>query len=199
MSMSEFEKIEGSPQKAKKLSSRNLVGSSEGRPEADFYPTPADAVEALLDRETFEGQIWENSCGDGAICKVLEARGYRNILATDLVDRGYGEAPHDFITSPYTSDNIIMNPPFSLAQEFVELSLARTTGKVAMLGKIAFLEGQKRKPFFAATPLSKVYVFSKRVNFYRNGVKGSYSTSTMCFAWFVWEHGYEGEPVIRWI
>ena len=187
------------PQPKKKLTSRNLVGSSEGRPEADFYPTGKETVFALLDRERFEGSIWENSCGAGDICRALIERGYTDILATDLVDRGYGETPHDFITSPYRADNVIMNPPFSLAQQFVELSLARTTGKVAMLGKLQFLEGQKRKPFFESTPLKTVYVFSKRVNFYRNGVKGNLSTSTMCFAWFVWEHGYEGEPRVRWL
>jgi hypothetical protein len=196
--VNDFIKIADEPEKAK-ISARNLAGSSSGRPEADFYPTPRDAVEALLANEKFEGSIWENSCGDGAICRVLEDWGYENILATDLVDRGYGETGHDFLTSPYRADNVVMNPPFSMAQEFVELSLARTTGKVAMLGKLVFLEGQKRKPFFAATPLARVYVFSKRVNFYRGGEKGSYSTSTMCFAWFVWEHGYEGEPVVRWL
>jgi hypothetical protein len=195
--VNDFINLPGEP--APKITSRNLAGSSDGRPEGDFYPTPRDAVAALLDRETFEGSIWENSCGDGAICRVLEEYGYRDIRATDLVDRGYGETGHDFITSPYRADNVVMNPPFSMAQQFVELSLARTTGKVAMLGKLVFLEGQKRKPFFASTPLSRVYVFSKRVNFYRGGEKGSYSTSTMCFAWFVWKHGYTGEPVVRWL
>lgn len=23
--------------------------------------------------------------------------------------------------------------------------------------------------------------------------------STMCFAWFIWEKGFSGEPTIRWI
>lgn len=48
-----------------------------------------------------------------------------------------------------------------------------------------------------------VYVFSKRVNPLRNGLEvdenGKPWSSTMCFAWFVWEHGYTGEPCIRWI
>ncbi len=182
-----------------RITARNLAGSSSGRPEADYYPTPPEATEALLRNESFSGSIWENSCGAGHICRALIEHGYTDILATDLVDRGYGETGHDFITSPYRADNVIMNPPFSMAQQFVELSLARTTGKVAMLGKLQFLEGQKRKPFFEKTPLARVHVFSKRVNFYRNGEKGSYSTSTMAFAWFVWEHGYQGEPVIRWL
>ena len=25
------------------------------------------------------------------------------------------------------------------------------------------------------------------------------NSSTMAFAWFVWEIGYEGEPIIRWL
>lgn len=29
--------------------------------------------------------------------------------------------------------------------------------------------------------------------------KASHWSSTMCFAWFVWEHGFTGEPGIRWL
>lgn len=130
--------------------------------------------------------------------RVLEANGYR-VLSTDLVDRGYGEGNHDFFTSSYVADHIVTNPPYILAEQFVRNSLTKTTGKVAMLCKLAFLEGAKRRAFFAETPLARVYVFSKRISLYRNGEKGSYSSSMIAFAWFVWEHGYEGEPVIRWI
>ena len=65
------------------------------------------------------------------------------------------------------------------------------------------LEGRQRKDFFATHPPKAVYVFSKRVNPLRNGLEvdenGKPWSSTMCFAWFVWEHGYTGEPCIRWI
>jgi hypothetical protein len=177
----------------------SLVGSSTGRPEHDWYPTPPDATLALLRQETFDGSIWEPACGDGAISEVLAGFGYEDILSTDLIDRGYGEGEHDFFTSPHAADNIITNPPFKYAQEFVEHALDKTTGKVAMLCKLAFLEGQKRKEFFERTPLETVYVFSKRVNFYRDGEKGKLGTSMIAFAWFVWSHGYEGDPLIKWI
>ena len=72
-----------------------------------------------------------------------------------------------------------------------------------MFAKIQLLEGQDRKQMFLNTPLKTVYVFSKRQNPLRNGAeldeKGKPWSSTMCFAWFVWKQGYEGEPVIRWI
>ena len=55
----------------------------------DFYPTPPEAIRALLSVETFEGSIWEPACGDGAISKVLLEAGHE-VVSTDLIDRGYG-------------------------------------------------------------------------------------------------------------
>lgn len=176
---------------------QSLVGTSEGRPEFEFYPTPPEATEALLRVESFTGTLWEPACGDGAICRVFAAHGH-HMLATDLVDRGWGEAPHDFLTSPYTADNIVTNPPFTLAETFVRLSLARTTGKVAILGKLAFLEGAKRKAMFESTPLKKVYVFSKRLTMTRNGEKLP-NGGMIAFGWYIWEHGYTGQPTLGWL
>jgi hypothetical protein len=62
------------------------------RQEDNFYRTEAWATEALLrlpDVRLPNG-IWEPCCGDGAMARVLEAHGH-SIVATDLVDRGYGE------------------------------------------------------------------------------------------------------------
>ena len=54
------------------------------------------------------------------------------------------------------------------------------------------------------TPLRTVYVFKKRQQPMRNGksndeITGKKMSSTMAFAWFVWEKGYTGKPVIEWI
>lgn len=176
---------------------QSLVGSSAGRPADDYYPTPPEAVHALLGVEAFDGEIWEPACGDGAICRVLEEYGYP-LRATDLVDRGYGEAPHDFLTSTYTSTNIITNPPYRLAEKFVELSLARATHKVAMLCKLQFLEGVRRKNLFQTSPLARVWVFSKRLTMTRNGRQMD-AGGMICFAWFVWSHSHEGPPLIGWL
>lgn len=176
---------------------QSLVGTSEGRPDHDYYPTPPEATQALLSVEKFYGEIWEPACGDGAICRVLEATGH-TIKATDLIDRGYGETPHDFLTSPYTAVNIVTNPPFKLAEQFVRLSLERTTGKVAMLCKLQFLEGAKRKQMFENIPFKKVWVFSKRLSLTRNGEKME-NSGMIAFAWYIFEHGYTGDPTIGWL
>jgi len=98
---------------------------------------------------------------------------------------------------------VITNPPFSFAQAFIEKALCVASHKVIMFCKIQLLEGTARKEMFENTPLKRVYVFSKRVNPLRNGEekdeKGKPWASTMCFAWFVWEKGFSGEPVIKWI
>jgi hypothetical protein len=176
---------------------QSLVGTSEGRPDHDFYPTPREATLALLEVEEFTGDIWEPACGDGAISVVLEEFGHV-VKSSDLIDRGYGEGGKDFLFSTDTATNLITNPPFTLAEDFVRKALLTTTGKVAILGKLQFLEGAKRKKMFESTPLKAVYVFSKRLSMYRNGEKMK-NSGMIAFAWFVWEHGYEGKPTVSWL
>lgn len=177
---------------------QSLVGTSAGRPTDDFYCTPPEAVEALLGVEKFEGTIWEPAAGLGHISEVLKSHGHE-VISTDLIERGYGEGNHDFLTSKLTADNVITNPPFILSEKFVELSLQRTTGKVAILGKLQFLEGAKRRVMFESTPFKACYVFSKRIKMARNNNLEQYSSSMLAFAWFVWEHGYTGKPTLNWI
>ena len=74
-----------------------------------------------------------------------------------------------------------------------------------MFGKLQALEGQKRATFLETTPLKTVYVFKKRQQPMRNGSEidptngKKWASSTMAFAWFVWEKGYTGKPQIEWI
>lgn len=172
------------------------------RQKDDFYPTPERATKALLSVETFNGPVWEPACGDGAISKLFEEHGHR-VVSSDLVDRGYGESRIDFLME-YTSraPNIVTNPPFKLAVPFVRHSLKLTTGKVAMLLKIAFLEGQERAALFKESPLARVHVFSQRLAFVPGGSTEARKLDgggMMAFAWFVWEHGYTGPPQLGWI
>ena len=187
------------------LTGASLAGYSATRERVDndFYATPPESTIALLEREVFEGNILEPCCGQGHISEVLKDNGY-SVISNDLVDRGYGEHNEDFLESTdLEADNVITNPPFKYAKEFIEKSLEVTSGKVAMFCKIQLLEGVARREMFENTPLKTVYVFSKRQNPLRNGSpvdeNGKKWASTMCFAWFVWEHGYEGKPTIEWL
>ena len=85
--------------------------SKKNRKENDFYPTPPEATQALMDREKFSGRIYECACGDGAMSKVLIQNGY-SVDSTDLVDRGYGKPNIDFLTQDYSiyQQNLQLKP-----------------------------------------------------------------------------------------
>ena len=190
------------------LNGSSLAGGTpmRGRVENDYYATPPESTQALLNVLELNGSILEPACGEGHISEVLK-NNYPNseIVSTDLIDRGYGSGGINFLEHTYdrTFTNVITNPPFKYMREFVEKSLEISTDKVIMFGKIQFLEGQRRKEFLENSPLKYVYVFSERQNPMRNGSpvdeNGKKWSSTMCFAWYVWEKGYEGEPVVRWL
>jgi len=178
-------------------------GQKEGKPwgrdklnadPADFYPTPPYAVRALLEKENFGKEVWEPACGTGAISEVLREKKY-DVISTDIVDRGYGKL-EDFLTSTRRVESIVTNPPFSLAQEFVEKALQLTDHKVAMLLRLAFLETDKRYDLHMNSPLEWVYVFTSRLAMYRDGIKKK-GNNAVTYAWFVWRHGYEGPPQIQ--
>lgn len=187
------------------LTSSQIVGGSSiyGREENDYYATPASCTEKLLEKEHFVGSILEPCCGEGHISKTLKKYGFK-VSSNDLINRGYGETFKDFLTEDFKIyDNVITNPPFKYAQEFIEKSLSLSNNKVAIFAKLQLLEGVKRREMFKNSPLKKVYVFTKRQTPLRNGQalnpNGKKWASTMCFAWFVFEKGYNGQPMIDWI
>lgn len=173
--------------------------STDEREENDFYATEPKAVELLLELETFNKKVLEPSCGQGHISEVLVKHGY-DVTSRDLIDRGYGEVADFLQTNEKWDGDIITNPPFKCAQEFIEkaLSLIPDGNKVAFFLKLQFLEGQGRKDMFLENPPKVVYVSSSRLNCAKNGDFERYHSSSIAYAWFVWEKGYKGEPVIRW-
>lgn len=72
--------------------------------------------------------------------------------------------------------------------------------KVAMFLKIQFLEGKSRREMFRRYPPRVVYVSSARLHCAMNGDFEKYAKSNaICYAWYVWEKGYAGDTVLRWI
>ena len=97
--------------------------------------------------------------------------------------------------------DILTNPPYKYAKEFVEqgLKLVKEKRYVIMFLKIQFLEGQERRKLFNENPPKYVYVNSKRQTCYINGDMSKKLSSASCYCWFIWQKGFKGEPVIRWI
>lgn len=171
------------------------------REENDFYATDPIALEMLCDLETFSPTVWECACGQGHLAEVLKNRGY-NVISSDLVDRGYGYGNVDFLksTKPFDGD-IITNPPYKYAQEFVEhgLDIVTEGHKVVMFLKVQFLEGKARREMFEKYPPRVVYVSSSRLRCAMNGDFEKYAKSNaVAYAWFIWEKGFTGDTIVRW-
>ena len=175
--------------------------SAEERAGYDFYATDPRMAEELCKHVELVN-VWECACGAGHLAKVFERYGLLG-RATDIVDRGYGESGVDFLlqTEQWNGD-IVTNPPYKYAREFVEhaLRLVRNGSLVCMFLKLTFLEGQGRRGFFERYPPSNVIVSVKRVQCAKNGDFEKYplTVSAAAYAWFIWQKGYKGEPILSW-
>lgn len=191
-------------EKKKITNSMRTLGSTSitkaDREENDFYATEPKAVELLLAEETFDNNILEPCCGKKHITNILEQAGY-TVKSSDLIDRGVEADIQDFFEITDWGGDIISNPPYKNALDFVKhsLEIVKEGSKVAMFLKILFLEGKTRKEFFLENPPKVIYVASGRLNCAKNGDFDKYTTGAVCYAWFVWKKGFKGEPVVRWI
>ena len=180
--------------------------SDNEREQNDYYATDPKALEMLLELEQFYPYIWECACGEGHLSKVLEKHGYK-VRSSDIVDRGYpGTEILDFLKVSQSdadkqySRDIITNPPYKYAKEFVEhaLDISIDGTKVAMFLKLQFLEGKARRELFKKYPPAKVYVSSERLKCAPHGEFEKLKSSAVAYAWFIWEKGYNGETIVRW-
>lgn len=182
----------------------SATGRGAARQAYDFYATPRESVYSFLDN--FEGislsdRILEPSAGNGNIIQALRDRGFTNQI--DAVEIRPEEWKHlegiadnvilgDFFDyDPGLGyDVIIGNPPYRLAQEFVDkaLELLAPGGLLVFLLRTAFLESEKRFSWWQEHPLSGLYTLHKRPCFTGKG------TDATSYSWFVWERGGDWQP-----
>ena len=185
-----------------------MLGASnhteEERQKEDYYATDPIAVELLLDLETFNKDVWECACGEKHLSNVLEKRGF-NVRSSDIIKRCDDIEEYDFLKKENIEWNgdIITNPPYKYAEEFIykALQIIPTGNKVAMFLRLQFLEGKKRKQLFTNFPPSKVLISSSRIICAKNADFEKMKQgggSAVAFAWFIWEKGFQGDPIIKW-
>lgn len=174
------------------------------REQDDYYATDSIAIDVLLSKITLSHHVWECACGAGDLSKRLMEYGYK-VKSTDLVYRGFGDGGVDFLQChEYFDGDIITNPPYKYAQDFIEhaLTLIPSGRRVFMFLRLQFLEGKARRKLFDTGQLRTVYVSSSRILCAKNGefekMRQSGGSAMAC-AWFEFEKGYDWKPVIEWI
>ena len=171
----------------------------------DWYVEPAHAVDALLDVEAFDGEVWDPACGSGNIPTTCGARGIRAV-GSDIADRGYGVTGSDFLSLDFRTSfmpaahHIITNPPFSLAMEFALRGLRCVPGKVCILQRTVWLEGERRhRELFSKGHLARVWQFRKRISMPPGGADVPAQGGSVAFAWFVFCHDHQGPWAGGWL
>lgn len=165
------------------------------RVENDFYPTPWQITEALLNRVDVFGAVLEPCAGNGAISDLLEERDGVDVWATDLTYRQL--VPRDATTQKFWDhwgkhDWVITNPPFNCAAEILAHAWKHSTVGCAFLLRLSFLEptNQRADQLKAlADSMTHLIPVSPRPKFRRDK---SGSDSVTC-AWFVWDHRWSWE------
>jgi len=179
------------------------VNPDAKREENDYYATDPNAmriVVPLLKELGISNNIWECSCGEGHLSKVLVEQGF-NVRSTDLINRGFGEVQNFLTRTEKWNGDILTNPPFKLAEEFVEKSmeLLEDGNKAIFFLKVQFLESESRKKLFEKYNPKFVIVNSKRQQCAMNGDFEHYHVNTICYCWFIFEKGYKGDSKLLWV
>lgn len=160
---------------AKKITDNAIVGYGDHRSDRDFYPTPPEATQALINYLQIpkDKVIWECACGSGRMVDVLEKNGY-TVVATDIAG-GY-----DFLMHEEKCDWIITNPPFFMADKFINRA-ADLGVPFAFLLKSQYWHSKKRLTLFDDHTPSAILPLTWRPDFTGQG------GSLMDMIWCVWD------------
>jgi hypothetical protein len=120
------------------------------------------------------------------------AEAFGAVLASDVHDYGFGYPVRDYLFGPISDFDpthwTITNPPFRLAEQFIERALELSKVGCAMLVRSAFLEGVGRfERLFGKRPPTTILQFSERVVMHKGRLAPEGSTAT-AYCWVVWEH-----------
>jgi hypothetical protein len=90
-----------------------------------------------------------------ARCHAYSSKPAVAFLAPTIHERGYAESGRD-LSWKHKATNIVTNPPYNSAG-FVGAGLQKASRKLALLLRLAFLEGNRANTLFAKTPPARVW------------------------------------------
>jgi predicted RNA methylase len=205
---------------AQNRSSAVMAQRKEAHDSLDDFPTPPWATRALLrhvlalvvtsGKTMPKARVWDPACNRGFMARPL-AESFGSVAASDIHDYGFSghQKTVDFLWPDSEQglgevDWVITNPPFRLADQFIERAFDLNLEGFAFLMRTAFLEGDGRHTrIFSRFAPTVVAQFSERVVMHKGKIvdpniavpvedkksgetvmrKPSTATSYMWFAW----------------
>ena len=174
----------------------------EAKDSLDDFPTPPWATRALMEHvlnNDTKGRCLEPACNKGHMSKVLKEY-FNEVESSDIYDYGYGKV-NNFLDSSHKNFNwVITNPPFRLAEEFINKANEVASTGVAILARTVFLESVGRYDRLSdLNPPTHFAQFSERVPMVKGRLDKKASTATS-YAWFVWKKNFKfNSPKLIWI
>ena len=167
--------------------------SGYSRKPLDRYLTPAWVTQAVVPHLGKNLHVLEPASGGygSQMAQTLCAAGY-TVETSDIIDG------NDFLRLPavYNCDAIVTNPPYSLAQQFIDHALnlmVYSEGKVAMLLRCDYDHAITRQHLFANCPqFAKKLVLTKRIVWFEPKI----ASPSFNHAWFIWDWKHKGAPTI---
>lgn len=188
---------------------RMITGAHDAatKGEAELYETPPGAVRALMAAEPFflrPQMILDPCCGPGQIVATLQAAGH-DVTAADKFDyearwkgrpdtiRTWGR---DFLTvrADESCQAVVINPPYSSADAFIEQGLACAPRVFALLER-GWAQGERdaRNALADSGILVREHAFRERLDMHRDGFPEERRTnSARKHSWFVFIRGRTG-------
>lgn len=203
-------------------SSAVMQQRAEPHDSLDDFPTPPWAVRALCEWLIARGyelgtmDVREPAANRGYMVKALREV-FGHVMASDIFDYGAGFRIEDYLFGPAEwqdmTDWTITNPPFKLAEQFIERALQRSRIGVAMLVRWSFWESEGREWLSTTMHPSYSLVFAERVIMLKGRlVRANTSdpanidpktgeprtaSSATSYAWIVWIKGEEDTRLRR--
>lgn len=171
----------------------------------DHYPTPYELVrECIKLLPNNLNSAFDPGAGDG-----VWGREFKKIFPDSIVigceirdvkhpqeyDYWYYSSLWDMPTQKPV-DVVIGNPWYKEAERVVRYSrgMLKEGGYLLFLLRLAFLESQKREKFWEKFPPKEVHVLSRRPSF-----TGDRKTDATAYAVYVWQKGYKGNTLLKWL
>lgn len=165
----------------------------EPRDSLDDFPTPPWATRALCEwirsmgYDTQSMICREPAANRGHMVKPLQEY-FQHVEASDVHDYGAGFPVSDYLLGADPAGIVgwtITNPPFRLAEQFIQQAKKTSRHGVAMIVRSAFLESVGRyERLFSVIPPTDILQFTERVVMHKGKLSEKGSTAT-AYCWLV--------------
>jgi len=174
--------------------------SGYARIERDNYETPGWVTRALMPHMSkYSARIWEPACGSGKMVRAFKTKGYIVVKYTDI------DTASNFLLwdeAPEFSNVIVTNPPYKLAQKFIEHALRLMEpcqGSVGMLLRADYDHAKCRHHLFRDCPaFAKKLVLTKRIAWFVEADGKPKASPSFNHSWFLWSWKHEGPATIAY-